>query len=96
MSEFVISRITAVAQRPKLPKLPHMAASATDVATRAEQSRLGWLPVLLEPATRGRGYRPGIWPVPQRALALRAAAPQDPGYNHHRISGEIGYVPPAE
>lgn len=43
MSEFVISRITAAAQR---LKLPHMAASAADAATRAEQSQLGYLDFL--------------------------------------------------
>lgn len=43
MSEFVISRITAAAQR---LKPPHMAAAAADAATRAEQSQLGYLEFL--------------------------------------------------
>lgn len=43
MSEFVISRITAAAER---LKLPHTAAGAADAAARAEQSQLGYLDFL--------------------------------------------------
>lgn len=43
MSEFVISRITAAAQR---LKLPHTAACAADAADRAEQAQLGYLDFL--------------------------------------------------
>lgn len=43
MSEFVISRITAAAER---LKLPHTAAGAADAAARAEQAQLGYLDFL--------------------------------------------------
>lgn len=43
MSEFVINRITAAAER---LKLPHTAASAADAAARAEQAQLGYLDFL--------------------------------------------------
>ena len=43
MSEFVINRITAAAER---LKLPHTAAGAADAAARAEQAQLGYLDFL--------------------------------------------------
>jgi len=43
VSEFVVSRITAAAER---LKLPHTAASAADAAARAEQAQLGYLDFL--------------------------------------------------
>ena len=43
MSEFVVSRISAAAER---LKLPHTAASAADAAARAEQAQLGYLDFL--------------------------------------------------